>query len=131
MAELSPRTKTDFARLNERHPDATLTPLPSGAALVEMPFELPPGWSVSSVELRFLVPNGYSTASPDCFWVSPDLSLAGNGKPRNSEYNNPIPETAIQAHWFSWHIEEGKWSPNDSDLLMWLSICTKRLQCLV
>jgi Prokaryotic E2 family E len=128
MVELSPRTKSDFARLKERHPDATLTPLPSGSALVEMPFEVPPGWPVSKVTLRFLVPNGYSTACPDCFWVEPNLTI-GSGTPRNSELNKPIPETAISAHWFSWHIDPGKWSPNDSDLLVWLSVCTKRLQC--
>lgn len=120
-----------FERLKERFPEATLTRLPSGAALVTVPgCPVQPGWPVPKVTIRFLAPNGYPVAKPDCFWVEPKLSLNGQAAvPKNSTYDNQIAETAIKAHWFSWHIDA--WSPNRHDFLTWLNICFTRLQQFV
>jgi Prokaryotic E2 family E len=128
-----PQTLIDrhFERLKERCAEATLLALPSGAGLITIPREpLSAGWSASEVTLRFIAPNGYAVASPDCFWVEPKLTLNGGGVPKNSQHQNPIPETDIVAHWFSWHVEQGKWCANRHDLLAWYGLCQKRLGIL-
>lgn len=131
---MTPILKKHFERLKERHPDATLIALPSGAAMVTVPgCALRSGWPVEVVTLRFLAPNGYGVAAPDCFWVEPRLTLNGGTPPKNSAYENQIPETANKAHWFSWHVDSdkgGRWLPNLHDLLTWLNMCFARLQIL-
>ncbi len=117
-----------FAKLKARYEGAFLELLNSGAALVTVPgCALPTGWSSEQVTVRFLAPNGYPVSAPDCFWAEPNLSIS-SGLPRNSQPNNAIPDVGIAGHWFSWHVEPGKWSPNNHDLLTWLSLCFKRLQ---
>jgi hypothetical protein len=69
-------------------------------------------------------------AAPDCFWVEPLLTLNGGTVPKNSQHQNKIPETEITAHWFSWHVEQGKWCANRHDLLAWYGLCQKRLGIL-
>jgi hypothetical protein len=125
----SPVLLAHFARLKARYQDALLSLLSTGASLVTVPsFALPAGWPVPQVTLRFLAPNGYPVAAPDCFWVEPSLNLNGGGLPRNSQHNNAIPGANFAAHWFSWHVEQGKWSANDHDLMTWLGMCHVRLQ---
>ena len=120
-----------FERLKERCPAATLLGLPSGAGLITIPHEpLLAGWSASEVTLRFIAPNGYAVAAPDCFWVDPKLTLNGATAPKNSQHPNAIPETDIVGHWFSWHVEPGKWCANRHDLLAWYGLCQKRLGIL-
>jgi hypothetical protein len=120
-----------FERFRERCPAATLLALPSGAGLITIPREpLPAGWLASEVTLRFIAPNGYAVAAPDCFWVEPKLTLNGGAAPKNSQHPNLIPETDIAAHWFSWHVEQGKWCANRHDLLAWYGLCQKRLGIL-
>ena len=120
-----------FERLKERRPGATLLALPSGAGLITIPSEpVASGWSAGEVTLRFIAPNGYAVAAPDCFWVEPQLTLTGGGMPKNSRHQYPIPETEIAAHWFSWHVEPGKWRANRHDLLAWYGLCQKRLGIL-
>jgi hypothetical protein len=120
-----------FKRLKERCPAATLLALPSGSALITIPREpLRSGWSAGEVRLRFIAPNGYVVAAPDCFWVEPLLTLNGGTVPKNSQHQNKIPETEITAHWFSWHVEQGKWCANRHDLLAWYGLCQKRLGIL-
>ena len=128
-----PQTLIDkhFERLKERCPAATFLALPSGAGLITIPLEpLASGWSAREVTLRFIAPNGYAVAAPDCFWVEPKLTLAGDGMPKNSQQQCPIPETDIVAHWFSWHVESGRWCANRHDLLAWYGLCQKRLGIL-
>ncbi len=128
---MSPILEAHFARLKARHPGATLTELPSGAALIEMsPVALCDGWSAREVTLRTLAPNGYPVAAPDCFWVEPNLTFGNNKVPKNSAINNAIPETKITGHWFSWHVHGGRWLANTHDLLTWYSVCEKRLRFL-
>lgn len=119
-----------FAKLKARYKGALLQLFNSGAALVTVPgCALPAGWSSEQVTVRFIAPNGYPVSAPDCFWAEPNLSIA-NGLPRNSQVNYVIPEAGMTGHWFSWHVDGGKWSPNDHDLLTWLGLCFKRLQAL-
>ncbi len=131
--EIPPIVQKHFERLKERYPNATLTPLSGGTQLITVPgCSLPSRWPVEEVTIRFLAPNGYAVAGPDCFWVEPQLTLNGQ-IPKNSGHNNLIPETQINAHWFSWHVDAengGRWSPNQHDFLTWLNICFKRLQIL-
>lgn len=120
-----------FKRLKERCPAATLLALPSGSGLITIPREpLRSGWSAGEVTLRFIAPNGYVVAAPDCFWVEPLLTVNGGAMPKNSQHQNKIPETEITAHWFSWHVEQGKWCANRHDLLAWYGLCQKRLGIL-
>ncbi len=127
--KLTPKAITDFKALEARHPSAALTELPSGAALVTLDFELPPGWSAAKIVLRFIMPNGYPVTPPDGFWVEPSLTVNGNA-PRNIEVNPEIPETSISRQRFSWHIENGHWSANRDDLFTWLRSCRERLEKL-
>ena len=94
--------------------------------MVALPFLIPDGWNITQATLRFIIPNGYPVSPPDCFWVEPNLTVNG-AKPKSSEYNNAIPEANINCHWFSWHIEQGRWSPNRDNLLTWLQSCRGRL----
>ena len=126
---ISPVLAGHFERFKARYTSATLTELPSGAALISVPScGLPSGWSAQEVTLRFIAPNGYPVAAPDCFWVDPNLNVNGGSLPKSSATNNQIPETAVLCHWFSWHVEGGHWLPNLHDLLTWMSTCLKRLQ---
>ena len=98
MPMVSPVIEQHFSRLKERYPAATLSPLAGGAALITVPkCPLRPEWSVPEATLRFIAPNGYSVASPDCFWVEPNLYLPNQTLPKNSGQNNQIPETGIAA----------------------------------
>lgn len=128
---VSPALVTHFERVKTRYLSATLTNLPSGAALISVPScGLPTGWPVQEVTLRFIAPNGYPMAAPDCFWVEPNLSLASGALPKSSNINNKIPETDIAGHWFSWHVGQGHWSANQHDLITWINLCLKRLQTI-
>lgn len=127
MSNAHPRVYADFKALQERYPSATLTELPSGAVLIALKDSLPPGWPVSEITLRFLAPNGYPGAQPDCFWVEPNLLLTG-AAPRNSKLDHALPETEFVGHWFSWHIDQGRWSPNTDNLITWLHSCHQRLR---
>jgi hypothetical protein len=128
---MTPALEAHFTRLKARYPRATIRDLPGGAALVTLPeFALPSGWSATAIVLRFIVPNGYSVAAPDCFWAEPNLTLNAGQLPKNSQINNAIPEAGVLAHWFSWHVESGRWSGNCHDLLTWVSLCLDRLRKL-
>jgi hypothetical protein len=125
---IPPILAAHFEKLKARYGGALLQMFGSGAALVTVPAcALPAGWSAPQVTLRFVAPNGYPVSAPDSFWVEPNLSIGG-GLPRNSQLNYAIPEAGVAAHWFSWHIEQGQWSPNNHDLLTWLGLCLRRLQ---
>ncbi len=128
---MSPILDAHFARLKARQPNATLIEIPSSAVLIEISaFPLCAGWSAGEVTLRMVAPNGYPVAAPDCFWVEPNLTFGNRQMPKNSQINNTIPDTKITNHWFSWHVEQGRWSANTHDLLTWYGLCEKRLQIL-
>jgi Prokaryotic E2 family E len=127
VTKLTPKALADFEVLKARHPSAKLTEFGSGAALVTLDLNLPEGWSPSKVVLHFLMPNGYPVAAPDGFWVVPTLQVAGK-QPRSTEINGTIPEANIPAQRFSWHFDDGHWSPNKDNLLTWLRSCQERLE---
>jgi hypothetical protein len=125
---IPPVMAVHFGRLKARYQGAFLSFLQTGAGLITIPdCRLPAGWSPQQVTLRFIAPNGYPVSAPDCFWVEPNLVVHG-GLPKNSQLNHQIPDAGIMAHWFSWHVEQGRWSPNNHDLLTWLGLCLTRLQ---
>ena len=126
---MTPVLEAHFTRLEARYPEATVRDLQGGAVLVTVPaLAMCSGWSVRAITLRFIAPNGYPVAAPDCFWAEPDLTLDGGRLPTNSQINNAIPGAGIIAQWFSWHIENGRWSANCHDLLTWLHLCLGRLE---
>jgi hypothetical protein len=122
----SPRALADVGRLKERHSDAQTVEYDSGNISVALELPLPEGWSASKVLLRFIVPNGYPTAPPDCFWVEPNLKVK-DAQPRASQYDHPMPDTNVKAHWFSWHInDQSQWNGNNDNVFTWLNACRKR-----
>ncbi len=127
---LSPVTLKQFERLKQRHPEATLVPLPSGAGLLTIPgVSLPAGWSLASSSVKFMVPGGYPGPAPDCFWADEGLTLANGHQPQASQVNQ-IPETPQRGRWFSWHVVDAvrNWNPNRDDLLTFVGIVMDRLR---
>lgn len=119
--------QAQFGALQERHAGAGMRPLPSGAALIEVPsLRLPAGWSRSSTSVRFLAPAGFPYANPDCFWADSGLRLASGALPQNSN-ETAIPETVESGLWFSWHLTQ-PWNPNRDSLLTWLATVRERLR---
>ena len=130
---LSPITHTQFARLQERYPGATLQELPSGAALVTVPgVSLPTGWSPTTTTIRFVVPAGYPGPVPDCFWSDSELRVNGRGTPQASNLTQRIPELNLPGHWFSWHVTDAtrNWNPNRDSLLTYVGIILDRFRHL-
>src|SRR5580658_3269177 len=96
-----------FAALKANYPAAMLTPLSSGAHLIEIPgYVLPSGWNRREATILFVAPPGYPGAQPDCFWVdTAGLRLANGGTPQASNDANPIPGVnGRSTTWFSWHL---------------------------
>lgn len=130
---LSPITERQFLRVRERYPEATLAPLPSGAALFTLPgVRLPAGWSHPETTIRFIVPAGYPGPAPDCFWSDAVLTVNGGAMPQATQPSNVIPETGIRAQWYSWHVTNAanNWNPNRDDLMTYLSIVLDRFRML-
>ena len=118
--------EAQFEILKVSYPAATLTKLPSGAAIIRIPnVPVPAGWSKTHVTVRFLAPVGYPMATPDCFWVDPDLRLGNGGMPQGSNMN-PMPEVNEPLLWFSWHV--GKWNPNRDNLVSYTKVIESRLK---
>lgn len=115
-----------FEILKSEFPQATLQPLPSGAALVTLPeFPLLSGWSQTRTTIKFLAPVGYPFAKPDCFWADKDLRPQTQAMPQNAGFN-PIPEVPGEHLWFSWHV--GQWNPNRDNLSTFVHVIEARLK---
>jgi len=120
-----------IAQLRAAYPTTLATPLPTGAHLVEIrDFQMPVGWSESTVTLIFLAPAGYPAAQPDCFWVESatgkPIRLANGGTPQNSNDSNIIPGLGrARGTWFSWHLQ--LWNPNRDTLDGYLRVILRRL----
>ena len=113
-------------KLIQRYRLATLTPVPNGTFVVEIPaFPLPDGWNARSTTVYFIVPVGYPVAKPDTFWTSPDLRLAGGGMPNGTNQQNPpgIPPDLL---WFSWH--PSVWNPNRDSLINYAEVIAQRFR---
>ncbi len=115
-----------FEILKGELPEATLTKLPSGAALIEIKnFDIPTGWNRSKIILRFIAPVGYPFGKPDCFWADPDLRL-GNGTVPQNTGSNPMPGVPGQYLWFSWHLAQ--WNPNKDNLSTYVHVIENRFK---
>jgi len=122
------RIEQDVMELNKKFgDDVTVTPLPSGAKLIEIRhYKLPAGWSVPEVTILFLAPPAFPAAQPDCFWVEPKgIRLKDLQTPQNSNDSNPIPEVGDKGTWFSWHLQS--WNPNSDTLLTYFRTIERRL----
>jgi hypothetical protein len=129
---ISPITERQFERVRSRYPAAQISPLPSGSALVTIPaIRLPPGWSAAETTIHFIVPTGYPGPAPDCFWADASLLLASMAAPQASNIQ-AIPESNIQARWFSWHVvdTQNNWNPNRDDLMTYVAIVLDRFRHL-
>jgi Prokaryotic E2 family E len=127
---ISPITEKQFDRVRTRYPAAAISPLPSGSALVTIPaIALPQGWSAAETAIHFIVPIGYPGPAPDCFWADASLLLATRAAPQASNVQ-PIPESNIQARWFSWHVVDAQnnWNPNRDDLMTYVAIILDRFR---
>jgi hypothetical protein len=127
---MTPLLDRQLQELRLRYKDATATPLPSGAYLIDVPnFRLDPNeWNRDATSILFLAPPGFPAAPPDCFWASPSgLRLKGEGTPKNTSDSNPIPGlTPLRpTTWFSWHVQG--WDPNSNSLLTYMSVIKTRL----
>jgi hypothetical protein len=115
--------------LNSTYPGSSVTQLPSGAHLIEVPnVPLPSGWDRAQVTVYFVAPPGYPVARPDCFWTDlPFLRLANNPQtPLNSNEINLIPEVSERkGTWFSWHLQS--WNPNQDSLRTFVNVIKLRL----
>lgn len=122
------RIEQDIEELRERFGDClTVTPLPSGAHLIEVRnYKLVPGWDQEFVTILFVAPPAFPAAQPDCFWVEPvGLRFQGGKTPQSSNDSNPIPEVSRRATWFSWHLQG--WNPNWHTLMSFFKVIEKRL----
>jgi len=116
-----------FEILKGEFPQAELTPLPSGAALITIPsFPLPPGWSKSTITLKFLAPVGYPFGKPDCFWTDHDLRVQSTNAPPQNTGSNAIPEVPGSHLWFSWHV--GPWNANKDNLSTYVHVIEARFK---
>jgi hypothetical protein len=113
--------------LMEQYPEATVTPQPSGAYLIEVHnYRMPPGWNRDVVTIIFLAPPGYPAAQPDCFWIEPGgIRLANGSTPQGSNDSNPIPGIGPRGTWFSWHLQQ--WDANRDSLVRYLKVIKQRL----
>src|SRR4051794_4527251 len=86
-ADLMARSQLLSAQLTEAaqaYPGTCASALPDGTHVVEVPVQLPPGWSRTHTTIRFLVPVAFPAAQLDCFYADADLRLANGGMPMNS-----------------------------------------------
>ena len=129
---MNPIIEQQLNSLREGYPDATATPLPSGAHLIIVPsVKIDRGWNRQITTVLFVAPPGYPAAQPDCFWVEPSqMRLENGGTPQGSNDANPIPEVAPprQLTWFSWHLQ--KWNPNHDSLITYINLILQRFRSL-
>ena len=129
---MNPIVKQQLDLLQVNRPDASATPLPSGAHLITIPnVKLPVGWNRPSTTILFVAPPGYPSAQPDCFWVEPSqFRVANGGTPQGSNDSNPIPELVPPRPftWFSWHLQS--WNPNHDSLVTYFNVIMKRFESL-
>jgi hypothetical protein len=129
---MNPIVAEQLALLRKNYPEASATPLATGAHLITIPnVAIPAGWDRQITTILFVAPPGYPAAQPDCFWVEPgQMRLANQGTPQGSNDSNPIPAVVPlrQLTWFSWHVQS--WNPNTDSLRTYLKVIVKRFGLL-
>jgi len=125
---IPPLIEEQFQQLLHCSPQATRQEIGDGSIWVIVPdVDARPAeaWSKPKVTARFLLPLGFPQARPDCFWVDPDLRLAGGGVPQNAALQE-APHGAGQQLWFSWHVAH--WNPQVDTIQTYLKVIRQRLQ---
>lgn len=118
--------QSQFESIKSKYPNATMDPLPSGAAVITLPNEkLPEGWNKQFSTIKFIAPSGYPFGNPDCFWADTDLRLMNGTMPQASNISAP-PELTEPLLWFSWHV--GSWNANRDNLLSYVGVIINRLR---
>jgi hypothetical protein len=81
--------------------------------LVITGYDLPSGYTPSTVRLLLKLPPLFPEAAPDMFWVSPSVQTAAGTLPRGTSL-----EPLLGENWqrFSWHLAPGAWKPGVSTL---------------
>lgn len=77
-------------------------------------FRIPVEYRPDRVDVLVKLPPTFPDAAPDCFFVSPAISLTANGaSPRGTRQ-----VTILNQSWqqFSWHLKPGAWRPGVSEL---------------
>lgn len=124
---IPPLIAEHVAKLERPYPQLRTRELPGvQGVLVELPgFPLPPGWSREETTIRFLVPYAYPSAPPDSFWTDAGLALANGTTPQGAR-PQPIPGTADDVLWFSWHVQQ--WDPNRHTVQTFVEVIRDRLR---
>ena len=97
---------------------------PDGWSFLEISgFTLPDGYLPNSVQLLLKLPPTFPDASPDMFWIRPEVKAPGNVLPRATSA-----EQILGVDWqrFSWHMAAGAWRPGVSTLRDYLRCVTAR-----
>ncbi len=77
-------------------------------------FRIPSEYRPDCVDVLVKLPPTFPDAAPDCFFVSPVVTLAANGaSPRGTGIVNLLKQNWQQ---FSWHLKPGAWRPGASEL---------------
>lgn len=128
---MNPIVEQQLDLLRKDYPEASATPLPTGAHLITIPnVAIPHGWNRQTTTILFLAPPGYPGAQPDCFWVEPgQMRLEAGGTPQGANDSNPIPGAPPrQLTWFSWHLQS--WNPNQDSLVTYFNVIMQRFRSL-
>lgn len=96
-----------------------------GVSVVVVPDFPLTGWSKPTTTIRFVLPPGYPFGNPDCFFADLELRLGDRRVPQSTAFQ-PIPGTAAQFLWFSWHPQT--WNPNRDSLVTYMKVIQKRLE---
>lgn len=86
---------------------------------------LPTGFNIASCELLVRLPAGWPEATPDMFWVQPNLSVTGV-VPAQAQ----VQEQLLGSPWqrFSRHLTPGEWRAGIDDLEAWITWITWSLR---
>jgi hypothetical protein len=87
-------------------------------------FPLPAGFNVANCELLIRLPAGWPDATPDMFWVRPNLTVSG-ATPAQAQVHEQLLGLAWQR--FSRHLTSGQWRPGLDDLEAWMTWITRSL----
>lgn len=123
----APRLEGERTLLARHYPTVELGP--QGEWVIVRRWPLPAGWTVRETDLLLIIPPGYPATSPDSFYVSNDVALAGGREPGNSSANQQVLERAWR--FFSWHIDD-QWRPHrepcrGDNLLTYILACAARM----
>ncbi len=94
--------------------------------LVFKGFPLGEGYNAPTSDLLLKVPRSYPEASPDMFWVEPEITLATGQIPQSAE----TIESHLGKNWrrFSWHRQGSPWNPTIDNIHGFIEFIRRRLR---